>query len=333
MPHSSGGGSHGGGSHSSHSSHYSSSGGSSRRTSHSSFSGSKRYVYFAKGKPVFVYSNYDITQTQSQRGGKIGTVLVSVLMIGVLFAMMPSFVIPKKLDVTSYTSSIVISDTIDVIDDEDAVMDSLKRFQDKTGITPAVITVNNEYWQGNYSSLENYAYDLYVNAFKDEKHWLIVYSEPEAGTSGDFVDWYWEGMQGDDTDRILNDRNNNLFRETFHKCLIDNSISVDDALITSFDTLTPVSMKMYFPLPILLFDILYVGILVLGTLKTVFSNTSKHYSQAVECPETFVDQEACEYCGGIYIVGLNTSCPHCGAPVKPHDYTVDGNGNITNIIN
>ena len=69
-----------------------------------------------------------------------------------------------------------------------------------------------------------------------------------------------------------------------------------------------------------------------NALKTVFSNTSKHYSQAVECPETFVDQEACEYCGGIYIVGLNTSCPHCGAPVKPHDYTVDGNGNITNII-
>ena len=45
----------------------------------------------------------------------------------------------------------------------------------------------------------------------------------------------------------------------------------------------------------------------------------KYFEKAVECPETFVDQEKCEYCGGIYVVGMSDVCPNCAAPIKPKE--------------
>ena len=37
-------------------------------------------------------------------------------------------------------------------------------------------------------------------------------------------------------------------------------------------------------------------------------------------------------CGGVYIIGMHTSCPYCGAPVTPHDFVRDANGNVVQII-
>lgn len=43
-------------------------------------------------------------------------------------------------------------------------------------------------------------------------------------------------------------------------------------------------------------------------------------------------QALCSYCGGNYTVGSCNSCPHCGAPIQPEEYTVfanDGENNNT----
>lgn len=342
MPHSSGGGSHGGGSHGgSHHSYHSSgshSGSSSVPARHAKsvpFEGATRYVYYRKHKPVFVYADYDISKKKEGLiFGRILMVLVlgipSVLVMGLIMFLAGHY--PKKLD-TNYNTAIIIEDNLGVIKDEAALRKSLEAFYDTTGITPAVTTYPNSAWISNYDSLEDFAYDDYVNRFPDEKHWLIVYTS-ETKDDG-FADWHWEGMQGDDTDPILGEKETGLFTDNLHKYLLQNKqYTVDAAIARAFDDLTPVAMKKHGDSCIspccIVFEIFFLGIMLLG--MDIHPVREKYYPKATVCDEKFVDQEACEYCDGIYIVGMHTSCPHCGAPVKPHDYYTDENGNIKRMI-
>lgn len=203
MPHSSGGGSHSGGSHSGSgfSGSSSSSGGSSaKHIKHTSFPGARRYVYYENYRPVYVYADYDIRKGTAS--GKFFSILGSAvsLLFGIMLLAM-CYDKPQKMD-TSPLYHCEIKDTAGVIDDMDKVQNAIVDFYDETGIPVEIMTVNNEDWQGSYSKLEDFAYDMYVTEFDDEEHWLVVYSEP-ASPDPDFNDWYWEGMQGDDTDVCL----------------------------------------------------------------------------------------------------------------------------------
>ena len=90
-------------------------------------------------------------------------------------------------------------------------------------------------WEGKYMSLEKYAYSLYVNKFSDEQHFLIVYSKPDDADTSDFVDWSWEGMQGDDTDNILTEVAMDIFNDDLEKYLTMDSVTTDNAFIKTFD--------------------------------------------------------------------------------------------------
>lgn len=322
MPHSSGGGSHSGGSHggSHHSSSHGSRGRSFNRVSNSKFPGAKRYLYYRNNAPVFIYSNYDISDSKNRVSSFISFFLYIVILILVLGFIPGLGHFPGKIDISKYNSSIMISDTANVIDDEDTLIKSLLAFQDKTGITPCIITVHNEYWMNNYTDLEQYAYELYVEAFDDEKHWLIVYSEP-ANPNPDFNDWYWEGMQGDDTDKILTYKETGLFNNELQKGLTNKNYSVGEAISEAFDELTPVAMKKYIPFRRMIYPIVFAGFLLFMAIRSSSFHPfkGKYFEKAVECPETFVDQEKCEYCGGIYVVGMSDVCPNCAAPLKTHE--------------
>ena len=233
MPHSSGGGSHGGGSHGGHGGH----GGSSARTRTSSrpFHHSRRYVYYRNNQPRYFYAGSDF-----KPGFSISQILVLIpfIIMGIYMLVQAIPHVPKYSD-----HSIVIKDEINVISDEKGVMSELKAFQKKTGITPAVITISNEEWMNGYYSLENYAYDRYLEEFDDEMHWLIVYSQPEANT-GKREYWYWEGMQGDNTDSVLTQSDVSSFNSSFTFYLDDEMKSFDDALKKSLGYLTEnISMK------------------------------------------------------------------------------------------
>lgn len=196
MPHSSGGGSHSGGSHSGSgfSGSSSSSGGSSaKHIKHTSFPGARRYVYYENYRPVYVYADYDIRKGTAS--GKFFSILGSAvsLLFGIMLLAM-CYDKPQKMD-TSPSYHCETKDTAGVIDDMDKVQNAIVDFYDETGIPVEIMTVNNEDWQGSYSKLEDFAYDMYVTEFDDEEHWLVVYSEP-ASPDPDFNDWYWEGMQG-----------------------------------------------------------------------------------------------------------------------------------------
>lgn len=224
MPHSSGGGSHSGGSHSGSgfSSSSSSSGGSSaKHIKHTSFPGARRYVYYENYRPVYVYADYDIRKGTAS--GKFFSILGSAvsLLFGIMLLAM-CYDKPQKMD-TSPSYHCEIKDTAGVIDDMDKVQNAIVDFYDETGIPVEIMTVNNEDWQGSYSELEYFAYDMYVTEFDDEEHWLVVYSEP-ASPDPDFNDWYWEGMQGDDTDNIITVDVADDFKDHMQKYLTANSL-------------------------------------------------------------------------------------------------------------
>lgn len=246
MPHSSGGGSHGGGSHggSHHSSHsHGGSGRSSRHVRSTYFPDARRYVYYDHHRPVYVYADYDITEKRSPlRFLMLLFYLPFILFTFSMFA--EAYHHPHKLP-QNYDYKIVVEDKANVLGNTAELRNSLVAFYNRTGISPAVITVENSDWQGNYSDLENYAYDLYVNHFADESHWLIVYSTPDGYSSSDsFEDWYWEGMQGNDTDDVLTKSVTNSFNDELQKNLTARTrYTVSSAISTSFDDLTPTVMK------------------------------------------------------------------------------------------
>lgn len=224
MPHSSGGGSHSGGSHSGSgfSSSSSSSGGSSaKHIKNTSFPGARRYVYYENYRPVYIYADYDIRKGTAS--GKFFSILGSAvsLLFGIMLLAM-CYDKPQKMD-TSPSYSCEIVDCAGVIDDADMVQSAIDDFYDETGIPVEVMTVNNEDWQGSYSKLEDFAYDMYVTEFDDEEHWLVVYSEPTS-PDPDFNDWYWEGMQGDDTDNIITVDVADDFKDLMQKYLTANSL-------------------------------------------------------------------------------------------------------------
>ncbi len=239
MPHSSGGGSHGGGGHSG-GSHGGGSRGSSRPSiSSSPYPGARRYRYYRHGRYHYFYTS---------RSGRIFH--PARLLIGLIYL---PFLIPMSLGLASTFKShmvvdrnIIIKDEANVLTDEAALNQSLNRFLDKTRITPAVITVNNDEWQGSYSDLEQYAYERYLSEFNDENHWLIIYSQPEIHNS-DFIEWYWEGMQGDNTDPVLTTTVTGKFNTDFQQRLEQNG-DVSESLAASFDIATGAA-KQQGPLP------------------------------------------------------------------------------------
>lgn len=322
MPHSSGGGSHSGGSHSGSgfSSSSSSSGGSSaKHIKNTSFPGARRYVYYENYRPVYIYADYDIRKGTAS--GKFFSILGSAvsLLFGIMLLAM-CYDKPQKMD-TSPSYSCEIVDCAGVIDDADMVQSAIDDFYDETGIPVEVITVENSDWQGVYSDLENYAYDLYVNHFADESHWLIVYSTPDGYSSSDgFEDWYWEGMQGNDTDDVLTKSVTNSFNDELQKNLTARTrYTVSSAISTSFDDLTPTVMKSKVNWTMLFTSIAILAFVCLHACLMIGINPkARKYAKAKPCSDA-AQEKACEYCGYTYVVDTCTECPHCGAPIPPED--------------
>lgn len=201
MPHSSGGGSSGGGFHGGSSS------GSSNHISTHYFPGARRYRrYYSDGRPdEYIYAN-----SKPARTSLAAVVIIAVMafiFIGAsgaaVFSNRPKFITPK------YSDAPAIHDKLCIIDNNAELLEEMKKFNDETGICPVVYTVFAEEWNRKYENLEKYAYDVYVNNFKDEQHFVIVYSvtvsqlEKMKDGSSTKPEFMWEAVQGDETDPII----------------------------------------------------------------------------------------------------------------------------------
>lgn len=283
------------------------------------FPDARRYVYYDHHRPVYVYADYDITEKRSPlRFLMLLFYLPFILFTFSMFA--EAYHHPHKLP-QNYDYKIVVEDKANVLGNTAELRNSLVAFYNRTGISPAVITVENSDWQGVYSDLENYAYDLYVNHFADESHWLIVYSTPDGYSSSDgFEDWYWEGMQGNDTDDVLTKSVTNSFNDELQKNLTARTrYTVSSAISTSFDDLTPTVMKSKVNWTMLFTSIAILAFVCLHACLMIGINPkARKYAKAKPCSDA-AQEKACEYCGYTYVVDTCTECPHCGAPIPPED--------------
>ena len=236
MPHSSGGGSHGGGTHGG--SHGGSSG---NHISHHYFPGSRRYRRHRPGYP----DEYIYASAKPQKTSPL--ILVILALVGG-FITYGTFTaakdeVPLKLKPVYATPDTHIEDSIGVIDNEDELEDVLTDFEDVTGICPVVYTVYDEDWQGGYYDLESYAFDVYVDNYDDEQHFVVVYSIPEDQitdfNSGDLEvpDFAWEAVQGDETDPILTEGMFRHFSNEFHNRLEDG-VRPGQAFREAFEVIT-----------------------------------------------------------------------------------------------
>ncbi len=324
MPHSSGGGSHSGGSHGGSFHHSSSSGSygshsSGPRVSSSYFVGSHRYVYYRMHRPVYYYSKKPV-DASNWKSTVVSTCIIIVFWLSMgLLMFRDAFLPPTPLPLTYQETDLVITDAAHVLTnvETDVLSAVFQEFQDKTGITPALLTINNEEWEGYYRSLESYAYDTYVNWFDDESHWLIVYSEPENPDPG-FSNWYWEGMQGNDTDPIITEDVANQLTASVQKYLTKQSYSVGEAVAQGFHDLLPDVMNVHPDAEtIVIFVFMFVIPCIFMANRIFEAIRSRGQAKAVRCQtdQGTVQEDKCEYCGGIYVHGLHESCPHCGAPI------------------
>lgn len=287
MPRSSGGGSSSGGSRSgsSHrsSSYRSSSGRSGRIMSTRPEPGLNRYRYYDKhGREKYIYCNYDPADSAKASKFRWLMLLFYLPFFGAMFMMFSEAIfIPKTLD--NHNGEIIIEDTIDVIKDEESLKMKLSEFYEETGVTPAVVTVSDDMWNSYdndmyYLDLESYAYSKYTTMFKDEMHWLVVYSESQDESMAN-VNWSFEGMIGEDTEPSISYDLCDIFTRNMQYNL--ENMEPEEAIGTTFTDLldervTAVSYEeLFVAVPVSAFIILHAA-LMLGSL-----GSGKKYKNAV----------------------------------------------------
>lgn len=330
MPHSSGGGSsHSGSHHSSGGSGGSISfgGGSSTRVSRNYFGGSRMYVRYNNRRPEYYYSN-----RASLGPSKYQIVMICMIMIpfilSSLLSMLTAFQFAAKLSASGVDKlDVEIVDEINVLGDTSRLRESLNTFKETTGIIPVVVTIDQAVWKNDNYSLEQYAYNYYVFNFTDEKHWLILYSENDSNT-GTFGEWSWEGMQGDDTDVIINQKIADEFTDTLHNNFLRASNTTKaDAIADAFDSITPGIMGLRVDASKLVGGVFQMFIPAIFIIVSVsgYKSTKKKYEGFEEVkgaqmqPNNIPLEDTCKYCDGVYVVGTVIKCPHCDAPIPAHN--------------
>lgn len=333
MPHSSGGGSHSSGSHSgSSSSSYGSHGGGSSRPKEpvvrsTPCYGYSRYAFYTHGGINYRYVRDTPDSPTSVRLQIL--FLIPFILVGI-FVLLMSFRVVHPIDPISYDSAIIIEDNLNVLSDNDKekLRNAFEDFKDKTGIACALVTDTNESWVPYYTGIDNYAYDVYVNHWLDEKHWLFVYTQPATvDNATSFVDWYWEGMQGDDTDSIITQETADDFNTTVQRYLSMSRYSVGDAFTAAIEELTKTvkANGVVVDLTPCVFAIVWfmiIGIVFATTIGSTLSNIKKDTKEIETLHKTGIRvvgnpiEATCEYCGGVYIHGMHLTCPHCGATIR-----------------
>ncbi len=285
------------------------------------YRGSKRYVYYRNGTPQYYYSDRPYT-VQTAKNASIKSILSKFMsaIFGAIIALSGFFTLPHKVTL-DYNTDIVINDSVGLLSEtEEAEMkNAFLSFQDKTGVTPAFFTINNKELEKQGGNLKKYAYKLYVNTFEDEKHWLVVYS-----THNNRSNWEWEGMIGDDCESIITTNLENEFTNKLQKNLENNPGMLSVSVIDAFETIAGKTGKL--PISKILWIVLGVsaaGLCIYQAIKNIIKTKNKEYMEdprinSVQCATAEKEPETakCQYCDGEFVVGLHTTCPHCGAPVE-----------------
>lgn len=311
MPHSSGGGSGGSGSSGG------SGGSGSRRFGSDYYRGSHRYVYYNNltRNLAYYFSDREYTKKDAE-SRKRGQWFSAVVFIFFGLISLITYALSRNDKITTdYDTAIVIQDDAQVLsgDDQSGLERSFAGFLEKTGITPAFLSVDYKDWSDRYPSLEQYAYEAYLDRFEDEKHWLVVYSPDRESDC-----WYWHGMIGDDCGRVISSSLEQEFTKAVQSELEDSSSdTVAGAISSAFDKIGSRAKGGDAPL-------LGGGLLMLlcslfplkDALKKIPEDDPRYQSYLCETDKEKPLEAQCAHCGGMYVQGLHDRCPYCGEPVE-----------------
>ena len=144
-----------------------------------------------------------------------------------------------------------------------------------------------------------------------------------TNSNREWEDWYYEGMQGDNTSSIIT----TSIGEKFTDRVVDNltarsKMSIADSFIDSFDYIESNGLMGKDAS----YDLIVVSIILLAfSVYTFYGSVVEPYVQYnknkdyIECPKGKPIEDTCDFCGGVYVIGSVNSCPHCGAILPAHD--------------
>lgn len=199
------------------------------------FPGARKFRYYRDGERKYIYSNTDLTKRKDPKPRWFLIFFYIPFIFGLLQTVKDN---PIALDVVAPLSSnssyseVLIDDRQEILseNDKEQVMSVMRQFKDVTGVDIQFWTIPPTDWIHN-GAFSNYALYAYSRAFDDETGWLIAYSE----TNGGLGEWYWEGVQGDDTIEVL-DIFIDQFNDSFHQGLAaDEDADLPEAFINSLD--------------------------------------------------------------------------------------------------
>ena len=257
--------------------------------------------------------------TQKKSTTIIGFImLIAFLVLGAVVFFFAGFHNPHKIT-SQPTASIAIEDYLNVLNEteENQFRATAEEFYTVSGISPSILTVEPETWKGRYPTLEDYAYNAYTSRYKDETHWLIVYSQ--AGTTWDF-----EGMQGNDTDSILDSYTTDRFNRCLHEGLTAKK-PLGAALEESFRLILPDMMKPAFHAETgpLVFFIVWEGICLVGLGGMILHTYRQKGLQNAVKVEGTLRKKCCPVCGNEYVEGTTPRCLKCGSYLGFRDSTIE----------
>lgn len=137
---------------------------------------------------------------------------------------------------------------------------------------------------------------------------------------------------------ILTEKRADAFTISLHKRLLDrDTYSVDAAIALTLDEYRSQMMTPYVnpkPLTFAVVLLSMFGFIAWYIFAVAYKTpkVSEEFKKAQPCELTTVYQEPCNYCGGIFIIGMHTTCPHCGAALPAHHYIKDEQGNVVQIL-
>lgn len=328
MAHSGGGGSHSGGSHGgggSHSSHGGSgSSGSSGKTSSTYFSGARTfYVYNKKTHSgQLKYANYNY-----KTGGIIECfipllvgVIEYVIMLGILVSSL-SGVVKYKTNTPNEANPCIV-DSVNMLTtyETEDLTNSMRNFQKSTGITPIVVLNKCSNCDWFYSEFADYAIEEYYARVTDETYMLVLYISDDTATQGDFNEYYYETVWGDDTVHTFGSYGEDQFLNILQGQLhLSNDKEVASALCNTFDK-TGAEWRSYKNIdfgfvPVVGFFILHGGVFLWTGLKGIIDVYKKKNLYEIKELRGPTELMHCAYCGVGYPEGIYGTCPHCGAPL------------------
>ena len=138
-------------------------------------------------------------------------------------------------------------------------------------------------------------------------------------------DWYWEGMQGDDTDPVISTAIADHFTKNLQKKFEDRRhYTVGEAVAAAFDGLEPKVTKLYVDFSLgnigILAFLLFHGGIFFFAMVIAPVREKKLAKESVEIePLRSYAEVPCRYCGSVYLQGVHTRCPYCDAALATEE--------------